>query len=505
VSNLVQVEKWKERFGKLYSHFVYRNVLLLSLDSDDPPDTHISDEQIAYVKKALDENATVRWTLVFLHKPLWVIEERKAQTAAQGAPPVEKDTGWPKIEALLENRPYTVFAGHFHRYSKYVRHDRRYFILATTGGVSQLRGPAFGEFDHVAWVTMRRDGPVVANLMLGGIWDENVATEKSRAMVASLENAVRIGALFVGMNENAFGGGKVPIKLTNDADVPLRVTGHVRESAAMWADPSAIETTIPPNSVQEVALKLVVASPVKVAALSPLTLDLLLSYDLPEGPKLAVPSAHTVAVEPIAPIPRRTSAITVDGNLEDWNKKLPFSAIRPQQILGDVDAWQGPDDASFRFGVQYDDKKLYIAVETTDERLVALVDKPPWRQDGVEIRLDARPDPERSQARHDDDKVLFIAAAPGDTAELTQVPDRQKLPPGTEIASVKKTRGHATEVAIPIAYLDGTQGGPWTRVRINVAVDDLDEPNGKPTQIWWRPDWRTEQSYAGSGTFERKR
>ena len=124
---------------------------------------------------------------------------------------------------------------------------------------------------------------------------------------------------------------------------------------------------------------------------------------------------------------------------------------------------------------------------------------------GKEIRLDARPDPERSQARQDDDKILFIAAAPGDTAELTAVPDREKLPPGTEIASVKKKWGHATEVAIPIAYLDGMQGGPWTRVRINVAVDDLDEPSGKPTQIWWRPDWRTEQSYAGSGTFERKR
>jgi hypothetical protein len=324
-------------------------------------------------------------------------------------------------------------------------------------------------------------------------------------MVASLENAVRIGALFVEVNESAFSGGKVPLKLTNDADVPLRVAGHVRESAAIWADPSTIETTIPPNSVQEVALKLVVASPVKVAALAPLTLDLTLSYDLPEGPKLAVPSAHTVAVEPIAPIPRRTAAINVDGNLEDWNKKLPFSCVRPQQILGDVDAWQGPDDASFRFGAQYDDKKLYLAVETTDERVVALVDKPPWREDGVEIRLDARPDPERSQSRQEDDKILFIATAPGDAPELTAVADREKLPPGTEIVSLKTKTGHATEVAIPVSYLDGIQGGPWKRIRLNVAVDDLDEASGKPTQIWWRPDWRTEQSYAGSGTFERKR
>ena len=44
-------------------------------------------------------------------------------------------------------------------------------------GVSKLRGPEFGEFDHVVWVTMTVDGPLIANLLLEGIWHEDVVTE----------------------------------------------------------------------------------------------------------------------------------------------------------------------------------------------------------------------------------------------------------------------------------------------------------------------------------------
>ena len=37
-----------------------------------------------------------------------------------------------RSEQMLGGRDYTVFAGHFHRYVKHVRNDRRYITLATT-------------------------------------------------------------------------------------------------------------------------------------------------------------------------------------------------------------------------------------------------------------------------------------------------------------------------------------------------------------------------------------
>lgn len=158
ISNPVMAEVWKEKFGRSYYHFKYKGVLFLCLCSEDGERANITDEQAAYFKKVLEENTDVRWTLAFLHQPLWRNE----------------DGPWNKIEPLLEGRKHTVFAGHVHNYSKTVRGDgSRYFTLATTGGSSKLRGDEFGEFDHVMWVTMRDDGPVITNLKLEGMRDEN--------------------------------------------------------------------------------------------------------------------------------------------------------------------------------------------------------------------------------------------------------------------------------------------------------------------------------------------
>jgi hypothetical protein len=82
--------------------------------------------------------------------------------------------GWLEVEKLLEGRPYTVFCGHIHRYHKFVRNGMNYYQLATTGGASRMRGLRYGEFDHFAWVTMKKDGPVIANVMLDGVFPEDM-------------------------------------------------------------------------------------------------------------------------------------------------------------------------------------------------------------------------------------------------------------------------------------------------------------------------------------------
>src|SRR6185436_18362849 len=162
ITNALMEEEWIKRFGRPYYHFVYRNVLFLCLDTEDPPPTHMSQAQQDYAAQALAENPKVRWTLVFMHKPLWDYEE---------------DTGWANIEALLRNRPHTVLAGHRHTYTKFERNNTSYIVLATTGGGSKLRGRAFGEFDQVAWVTMTEHGPRIANLLLDGIWNQDILTK----------------------------------------------------------------------------------------------------------------------------------------------------------------------------------------------------------------------------------------------------------------------------------------------------------------------------------------
>ncbi len=160
LTNLYENKVWKEKFGRRYYHFVYRKVLFLILCSEDPLG-FISPEQIAYAKATLEQNKDVRWTIVSLHKPLWTMGN------------IEKN-GWLDVEKELNGRPYTVFAGHVHRYQKFVRQGQNYYQLATTGGASKMRGIEYGEFDHFTWVTMKKGGPVLANIMLDGIYPEDM-------------------------------------------------------------------------------------------------------------------------------------------------------------------------------------------------------------------------------------------------------------------------------------------------------------------------------------------
>jgi hypothetical protein len=165
LSNATGMDAWKERFGRRYYHFLYKDVLFLAVNTDDPhvnKSGKIGKEQIAYFQKVLKDNADTRWTIVLLHKPIWTQDDLDTN-------------GWLEMEQALQGRRYTVFAGHVHQYQKFVRQGMNYYQLATTGGGSRLRGIRYGEFDHIAWVTMRKDAPpVIGNILLDGIYSESL-------------------------------------------------------------------------------------------------------------------------------------------------------------------------------------------------------------------------------------------------------------------------------------------------------------------------------------------
>jgi len=172
ITNAMQEKMYREKYRAPYYHFVYRNVLFLCLSSEDPPvkgnedSPRFSKAQLDYMKKAIEDNSKAKWIFTFLHKPLW----------NEGTIAIN---GWLDYEKLLVGKNHTVFAGHVHHYQKFQRNGMRYYSLATTGGGSKLRGTAYGEFDHFAWVTMKKSGPIVANLLLDGILDDALQIPES--------------------------------------------------------------------------------------------------------------------------------------------------------------------------------------------------------------------------------------------------------------------------------------------------------------------------------------
>jgi hypothetical protein len=173
MANVPMSENWRRKFGRSYYSFRYHDVLFVVLNSEEPRPKEqtykFGSQQQEWLRQTLRQNQNARWTFVFFHKPVW--REAMGDPAAQG---------WSPIEEALQagDRHYTVFVGHEHNYAKFVRNGREYFMLATTGGGSKMRGVEFGEFDHVAWVTMKENAPVIANVLLEGVQPNDVRTSR---------------------------------------------------------------------------------------------------------------------------------------------------------------------------------------------------------------------------------------------------------------------------------------------------------------------------------------
>jgi hypothetical protein len=215
------------------------------------------------------------------------------------------------------------------------------------------------------------------------------------------------------------------------------------------------------------------------------------------------PVVQTVEVSaPPAPLPlyATKTPLTIDGDLADW-PQLPYVVDKPLNE-GDVAAWSGPADLSYRFGCAYDDQFLYVAIQTTDPYPKSVPDKDPWLQEGVEVRIDARPEAERlyGQGQNEFQDILLLAMSPARAGETRAPYKAEKLPAGTRAVCRATATGYNTEIAIPVTYLKEKAGTQWSAVRLNVVVDDFDRGD----KLWWQPDWRTPDNVWGSGTFQRQ-
>jgi hypothetical protein len=195
--------------------------------------------------------------------------------------------------------------------------------------------------------------------------------------------------------------------------------------------------------------------------------------------------------------------VKVDGKLGEWGK-LDHDMTYCAQILPTGLNWRGAGDCSARFSIACDDKFVYFAVRVDDDEVLA-PGRAPWSkdQDGVELRIDARPAALRmaNTGRGEGSDFLVVGVGPGPDGSVF-VSDRDKLPAGTLVAASADAKGYAVEVAIPNTYLDAQQGAPWKRFRMNICVDDNDK-DGK-SQLNWRPEWRSDMTEPGLGTVERK-
>jgi len=304
---------------------------------------------------------------------------------------------------------------------------------------------------------------------------------------------------------DTFTRGKLVLHVTNPTGRPVTIHVASEPSKSFVVTPARVERQVPAGGTKVVNLSVRSPSPLPAASCPSFGLSWTLAFADVAGTPRSFERRTTVHVVPKHPCPRCTGPVTVDGKLDDW-KALPFECTQPAQIEFDPSMHKGTDDCRWRFGVAYDERYLYIAIEVTDDKSYLRPGKKVWQQDGVELFLMATPEPGRSMhhgwgGQFGD--VLPLLVARGQKPGATVVFDRARLPKGTKVACVTTPTGHATEIAVPVAYLDQMQGRAWQEFRLGLAVDDWDNDH-KGAQLWWLPDWRRSRHIAGSGTFRRQ-
>ncbi len=260
-SNATMAKQWKERFGKDYYYFIYKDVLFLIMNTNDGDGVLIGKDQIKFLKETVAQHTDVRWTMIFMHHPLWVYGDVN---------------GFDQVEEMLENRDFTVFAGHTHRYLHQVRNDQNHYVLGTTGGGSELRGPKFGEFDHIGWVTMTDDGPKLANISLSGINNHAISNNITNEMANSLIDASNFKTLVLEKKKDR----KVFMVLNNSSDSTMHFKGRLYHNHHLKADVSRFQISIPAKSSQQLAIQTSPIVDLDESNWDPLELDWEMSYDV---------------------------------------------------------------------------------------------------------------------------------------------------------------------------------------------------------------------------------
>ncbi|PCJ55442.1 MAG: hypothetical protein COA79_20780 [Planctomycetota bacterium] len=408
IGNVTMRELWKKKFGRSYYSYKYRDVLFLVLNTQNGKEkangrviSGLSKEQVTYAKDVLKRNKNVRWTIVLMHEPLWVYEEANLNTASK-AKTNKEDKRFHYVQDALEGRNYTVFAGHFHRYQKFKRKKMNYYILASTGGGSQLRGPTFGEFDEVVWVTMTQKGPVFANLTLDGILPEDIYTEEKHKqkteLILSIKKNIVLKEGLKGLNT----GRELTCMVKNTFEHGLSVNYKWNLKGTNWViTPESSTLEINKKNEEQITWKIENKYSVKgIKACMPfpriqiavvdssgheIVQDLVISLLPQDIETLLAASRPELNVNYVKDAP------TIDGILKD---KSWVSATGSDQFVRD-EMW-GLPSAKTSWKVCYDKEALYLSI-IADEPAMSQIkakaterDGAIWADDGIEIFIDPK-------------------------------------------------------------------------------------------------------------------
>lgn len=445
---------------------MYKNALFLILDTEDGNTDGIGQKQADYIEQEIENHRNVRWTFVFMHRPLWAYGDQQ---------------GYEKIGAALKGTNYTLFSGHHHNYMAGERDGQKHYVLATTGGGTYGRGAKFGEFQHITWVTLKDKAPTVVNIALDGIIKDDIVSEAIYPEIQSLRMGQWLKPVpFVAKNEFV-DSAKVVLNFKNPTKSVLKVAGQMPESPVCSTSPRQLDVVVPANG----EINKVVTFFAKEASKK-------LDVELLDNLGFSLTGTYHLN--------NQDYSLRALSNLKvDWQRTIPFDrklgrsffgekidtamliAVKhPQYIQEDWD-WHGLKDAFLKFNIRRDGKFLYVEALIYDDKFLI--------------------------SNKDQDKANFYISGLAGKMSNIDIEVKPRLQGKEELISNLSGIAHQSKwigknqwlvrLKIPVSGLDKTE-----KLRFNMSYRDIDDlSNSKPSVIFWRPEWGSAQDYLNSGMF----
>lgn len=437
VSNAKMLEVYIEKYGvdgKSYYSFDYKGSHFIVLDSLSAiRDEEFAAKQLEWLQKDIVSVKRAVNVFVFFHHP-----------------DMEDKPFFKKIITLLPKDKTIIFAGHWHGLN-YIEHDLvPVYVLAATGASIGNVNTDIGNIPGFAHVAVDNDTENISFIRL----DQIFSVEKIQGMSIFKKLYSEVPAYPTDYKNDHY---LIKIKNRSVISADYEIIGLLNGQ----------KSTLKGGEEKEITFNLdrINASP-KVRVHFKNTKGKVNEVDLP-----------IVFIKSFqAPLDK---VVNVDGELNEWDDVSALTANDLNNVILFQENWQGSSDLSFSLKAASDLRRLFVAVNVSDDH-INLIPGNPWSNDAVEFYWNTKSKPE-NDGKHGPGTGQLIIKVPevGRQSKPFWNVRHGEPPKNCEFAFRRTSKGYNCEMSFLLQEL-GFNKKPKAGdvIHIEVMIDDLDIVEG---------------------------
>ena len=244
ITNKVMYDYWQENVGRTYYSFDYRDCHFMLLNTEEgwrSDERQFGAMQMEFIRRDLLARGDAKHTFLFMHKPAWNHQGEELEQ-------------WETIESYLGDRPYTVFAGHWHRLIYQFLRDHRYFVLGPTGAeLTPNEVLQLGRFHHYSMVTVDGNDVHVAFVQPGSVHPSDIAPSEFAVKQGKILSYRRAIPLSAERNQGQF---VAQLENTLDKTLTIRFQFSIPEETTWSIAPNEASHVLRPGEKSEIVFNL---------------------------------------------------------------------------------------------------------------------------------------------------------------------------------------------------------------------------------------------------------